>query len=409
MSLEGGGSVQHHLWRIKYTELNELYATMTLRTLGASLIAIFIPIFLLKIGYSLRDIFAINLMMYSLEFLLEYPCTVLIRKYGPKHLIALSLPFLIAHFLLLMTLPTYHWPLWTIAATGGITMATFWQAYHYDFSRTKHRKKTSREVSKLYISIALMGAIAPFIGGYIATHFGISWVYALATFILIIAALPLLKTGEPHRRVRKINLGRVDIRDIKMDVLANMGSAVEATSGGIVWPLFIFLIIASYQGVGLITSLALVITVLVTYFVGRWSDKTNRKKYIKMGGLMSSFSFILQTLASTVLHVFSLNIFRSLANSVFATPFASEYYLHADEQSRSEYLFYMESAVDLGRVILFFVLFVSTFFLQEKAILIVGLSLGALGAFLSTLMPLAKCEICDPIENKELRVGRRPA
>ena len=114
MSLSDHQMTQHQLFRIKHTELNEIFFVMSLRSFVCSMISIFVPIYLLLLGYSLFDILILHIVMYSTEMVFEYVSASYIAEVGPKHTIALSLIPLIAHFWMLSTLPSYHWPLWFI-------------------------------------------------------------------------------------------------------------------------------------------------------------------------------------------------------------------------------------------------------------------------------------------------------
>jgi len=51
---------EHHnfLHFLKNRELNELYATMAIKSFSISLIGIFIPIYLLNLGYTLQSVFS---------------------------------------------------------------------------------------------------------------------------------------------------------------------------------------------------------------------------------------------------------------------------------------------------------------------------------------------------------------
>ncbi len=399
-------TVSHQLFRLRFTELNEIYATMSLRTLGLGLIGIFIPIFLYLNHYSIRDFMLIYLIMYVTELVFEYVSAKKIRTIGPKHLIAFSIPITIAHFWILGTLPIYHWPLWLIGVVGGIGMALYWQPYHYDFSLSKHRRKATREVSRVYILLALMSAMAPFLGGIIATQFGVGWLYLIVLLILGCSIFPLLKTSEPIVPKGDFDLHKIKLKDIWRDIISYIGNGWESTTVASFWPLFVFLIVKNYQSVGFLTSLALVITVVTTYYVGKQADKRDRSKFIKTSGLASGLLNALQIFALTASHVMMLNLGRNLADSLGNAPYTSEYYLHADERSRSEYLYVMESMIDIGRIFLFGSLIILSYFTTTRLVLIAALILGGVGSLLFTLMPRAQCEICHPTENRKIRVSR---
>jgi MFS family permease len=407
--LQGGSSqsISHHFWRLKYTELNEIFAFMSLRSFALSLVSIFIPIYLYVSGYGFNGLATFYLVMFTVELIFEFPVAVFIKRFGPKHLIALSTPFLLTHFMMLLTIKNYNWPLWSLAFTGGLSLALYWQSYHYDFSRAKHRKKTSIEIGKLYITVAILGVLAPFVGGLIATKFGIEWVYGAVIIILTSGIGILFKTTDTNFRPGKLNFGNIKLGEISGDMIAYGGYMIEACASLQIWPLFLFLIVRSYEKVGLVTSTALLVTIITTYYVSKNSDRNGRMQYLRSGGFLSGIVSFLKIFVVSLPQAFGINIFKSFANSIQASPFVSEYYIHADEESRSEYIYLMESANDLSKIFLYGFLLVLLLFLPEDSVIIIGLLMGAIGAFVSMLMPPAKCEICGQIENKKIKLGRR--
>lgn len=391
MSFNDHQSAQHQLFRMRFTELNEIFAVMSLRSFAVSMIGIFVPIYMYTLGYSLQEIFLLHIIMFFIEFAFELVAAQVISKLGPKHSIALSMPFLVAHFWLLSTVPQYHWPLWLIAAAGGISLALYWQGYNYDFSRSKTKNGATKDISRLYIMLAVLGAIAPFVGGTIATYFGFQALYGVVIGLLMIVFLPLIWFKEKQRS-RPLNSGSIKLSDIYRDILAYGGSGMEASVTMIIWPLFVFAIVGTVQKVGIITSLTVILSIMVTYFVGKKVNNGNRHNFVKYGGLVDSLTYIVIIFVDTFGQILSLNFVRALIGSLRSAPFTSEYYLHADERSRSEYILAMECGIDFARISMFSSLFLLTFLLPSTQVLIIGLLFGALGSILTSIMPRAKCE-----------------
>lgn len=384
--------VQHQLFRVRFTELNEIFAVMSLRSFVCSMIGIFGPIYLFTLGFTIREIFFMHLVMFSVEFLFEYISARMISQFGPKHTIAISMPFLIVHYWLLLTVPNFGWPLWFVGITGGIHLALYWQAYHYDFSKSKHKKEATKDVSRLYIFLAFLGGIAPLIGGVIATNLGFGVLYGLVIGMLFVVFIPLLKSGERHVP-KSFSLKGIKLRCLAGDLLAYSGSGMEASTSLVSWPLFVFFIVGTSQNVGMITSGALVLTIVITYLVGKNVNNKNRHGYIRAGSIMDGIIYAMLTLVETFGQIFSLNFARSLVSSLRNAPFVSEYYLHADEHKRAEYIFVMESVIDLVKVFMYGILIFLSYRLGSRELLISGLLFGALGAFFTGFMPRAKCEL----------------
>jgi hypothetical protein len=117
--------------------------------------------------------------------------------------------------------------------------------------------------------------------------------------------------------------------------------------------------------------------------------------------------YIAKALANTILHILSLDVLTSIAGAISSSPFTSEYYLHADEESRSEFIALMESSIDFFRVIVLSILFGLTFFFSVRIVLVTGLVLGAVGSLMMTLMPPAKCEEKD-FKDAKIKLIPRP-
>lgn len=406
MKLGGEHLFSHHLFRLKYTELNEIYTVMAFRSFVVSLIGIFVPIYLWNLHYSLAEILFFELLIYLGEGLLEIPMAHLNARFGPKHLIAASMPVMVVHFLLLWTIPNYHWNIFFVAFTASLATALFWQAYHWDFSRSKHALKASSEVASIVILSSMAGATAPFLGGFISDQFGIGYVFMLVSFLLVFSIIPLFKTKELHVPQR-IDFNRLKLAKIRNDLISYAGLASQGIVGMVIWPIFVYLIVRTYQNVGLATSGALLLSLFFTYILGKKADQGKRRAYLKTGSLLMSLVYFIKVIATTIFHVFSLDFFSNLANSFFYAPFVSEYYLHADEESRSEYIIVMEMTCDFTRALILIILLFFTLYYPDKTILIIGLLIAGLGSLLIGFMPQAKSEKLT-INNTNIKIMPQP-
>lgn len=398
--------IKHHLFRLKYTELNEVFYFMAIRAFALSLFGIFTPIYLYRSGFAVSSIFGYYLAMYMAELLLEYFSGTMIKRFGPKHVIVFSIPFLTIHLWQLFSLQQFHWSPYLIGITGGISLALNWQAYHYDFSRAKHQRKVTREVGKLYIALSLLGAIAPLIGGYLSARYGVNIVLLISIFMLILGSTVLFKTKDTNFRKGRINLGNIRLSEVKNDLLAYMGMGWESSAASQIWPFFLGLIIVSYAKIGLISSLSVVLVIIVTYWVSHLSDKGKRMNFIKYGSFGNAFIGIAQIFVETVTQAFATNLFRSFTQSVQTSPFEAEYYLRADEESRSEYLLLMESATDLSKIFYFSILLGLSLYLSLKAVVVTGLIMGAMGSLLVPLIPSVSQKI--DYKNAKIKIMPKP-
>lgn len=376
---------KHIVDRIKYTELNEIYWSLALKTIATSFITVFIPIYLYKLGYSLTEVFlyfvALN---FFLLFLKELAARIIIRI-GPKHVMALSYPMMIVYFAMLLTWPTYKWNLFLMVFVSAFEMALFWMSYHFDFSKAKHKDSCTSEVSKVEILISVCGAVTPFIGGVIASRYDISFTFMIAIFFLIFAAIPLFKTSEPYIR-QNIDMKKIELKKIWKDLAASFGMGIDSGAASVAWPLFIFFIVKTYENVGIVESVALILTVAISFLVGKYADRTNRHDLIKRGGSLNAFMWLIKTLAQNALHVLAFNIVHAVAFPILKLPFESEFYIHADEEARLEYILNTESAIDIGRALYFLILVISSIYFGLRMVFIIAFVIAAFCAFLTGMM-----------------------
>lgn len=403
MKLGGEQLASHHIFRQKHTDLNEIYYVMALRSFIVSFVGIFVPIYLWNLGYSLADILLIEFLIYFGEALLEIPTAYLLARYGAKKLIAISMPILVAHFLILWTIPNFHWSMPVISFSASLATVLFWQAYHWDFSKAKHNHEASKEVSVIVIISSITGASAPFIGGFIASRFGIDYVFGIVAVLLFFTLIPLFRKAPNHIK-RKIDYHKLKMKRIKFQIISYAGLATQGAVGAVIWPIFVFLIVKTYENVGIVTSLALTLTLFITYFLGKSADHGNRHRYLRTGSFLMGLVYFVKAIASTFMHVFSLDFLSNIANSFFYAPFVSEYYLHADEESRIEYICIMESTSDLARACLLLTLLALTLFFDDRIVLILGLVFAGLASLLISLMPPSKDDV--EIKDKTIKVQR---
>ncbi|MDA1038362.1 MAG: hypothetical protein O2877_01585 [bacterium] len=91
---------------LKNKELDELFASMSLRSFAVSIIGIFIPIYLLQIGFSLVQVFLFFALLSIVHSISSLASIKVACKYGFKHSILFNTPLLIVFFLLLSVLET---------------------------------------------------------------------------------------------------------------------------------------------------------------------------------------------------------------------------------------------------------------------------------------------------------------
>jgi MFS family permease len=382
----------HILGKVKNVELSEIYWAMSLKTMALSFVGLFVPIYLYNLGYTPFTIFMYYGLVFFFKGISEEFFARLIIKIGPKHGFIYSFPILFSYLFMILTLPEYNWSIFLLAFISGSGLALSWFSYHVDFSKARKNDKSSKSLSQIQALLTISGAIAPFIGGFVATRFGMDKALLLSMITLLLAGIPLLRTREPHTPA-KINMKKIDINKIKGDMIGSVGLSLNNSALYEIWPFFIFLVVGTYEAVGSLESIALLLTVFTTIYLGRKINKDNRHKMLNKGAEINGSLFLIRSVAQSIFHIFFLNVAQSVFAPFLRIPFFSELYMHTDEEPRIEYLLMTERSMDYGRMFMFMFLAAISLFASIKMTLVVGILLGGLGSVLTGYIRPAKDEV----------------
>ncbi|MFC1687872.1 MFS transporter [Patescibacteria group bacterium] len=278
-------SLFHHRHKIEYAfrrEVNELYASLTVKNIAFRLITIFEPIYF----YLFFDKEILPVLWYFglvyLGFGLVSPLAgKILSRIGIKHSILISVFFAILYFIGLRSLTTYSSLIYVIPFLSILYKLFFWPAFHLDFARFSQGDRRARQVSILKMITLASGILSPFVGGLIIFHYGYSVLFIIVVVLLFTSVFPLFLSKEVY------NTFHFSMKDffrslfkpaLRRTEIALVAWGVEELAASLVWPIFIFLIIADYSVIGGITSAATVVAFLSAYWIGRLADKKGRRK-----------------------------------------------------------------------------------------------------------------------------------
>lgn len=378
--------VRHHLHSSKKLERSNIYWAMSLKTLGISLVSIFVPIYLYKNGFSLSLILLYFLIRELAELVLVVPTSQMLAKFGPKPTLTLGSALILPNLLLLLSLPSHPTLLVATAIIEGASISLFFLPYHYLFSAAVTKTSGGRQLGIMDILTNLVSAFGPLLGGIIATQFSFTAALVAAIIIVTIGIVPLLKRGSTFEPFR-FKMERPNVPFWPADLISNIGFGITEMAATVIWPLFIYLAVKSYQGIGLIVSLSLVITVALAYWTGRETDKGRDGLLLQAGAWWSALVHGIRIVGTTVTGATLLNLIGDVSHTLFRVPWSTEFYDHASRQDRASYIAYMELAVCVGRSLFWILLLLLAFSHSLKEVALLAFILGVIGSILVPLIP----------------------
>ena len=378
------GHFHYHILRIRLSELRRLYWAHTVKELANSMVTIFVPIYLYRLHYSLAAIMGYFLWSSVFWGVTQKPAKRWANRIGFNRIMGLGLLVQGLEILMLATIKQAHWPLWLIGLVYGISISLYWTQFRACFARSllHHRPGPAVGISSALLMLAY--GIAPAIGGAVASWLGITVLYGLTMLCFVAAALPLF-TGPEFMEREPFEMRELHWRTIWRDLAANQGGEVDAMIATTVWPLFIFLLVPTYVGVGVLSSVAVIASIVIALYVSRRQAR-KMSGYLKHGVSVVSLTNAIRLAMQSAGQIAGVNFFNGLGEALVITPFYSRYYHNAEREPLLPYVYAMLIACAVSDTLLFGFLLLLSLVVSVKVVLAVGLILAIPGSYAMRLM-----------------------
>lgn len=307
-------------------------------TFSRSMVAVFIPIFLLEIGYSIEEIilfyFIFNIFNVPLNFIARW----MVRKFGAKMVVIVGSLFSAAFFVGLFSLDINNWFLLIlIAFFAAIYDAFYWVSHLYLFMKCSHHKENiSGDTSVLQITRRVAGILAPALGAAILIFFDKKALIFISIVISVLSVLPLLKikdiSDKPYRKQK--NFKRFFKNwDIVKDYLSVGFYNVHVTVEGVIWPLFIYLFFSNIRSVAVLPVIVSLTTIIFMYFAGKIT-KEKRSKMIAIGSILIAFVWIMRLFVDNGIFYYVSVFMIGLFSILISVPVDSSIFEKGEDRDR---------------------------------------------------------------------------
>lgn len=343
-----------------------IYLNEVFRSLGMSLIGIFIPVYVYGLTGQIRPVFIFYLIYHLLALVAAPFVGKLMQRAGVDMVAVLGAVLRVIFMGLLIAAQSRLSLLWLSAFAWGLAVATTWLPYHYTVvAEDDGDGKFGHEVARITIAQKVASAVAPFIGGLIIFLLGFNSLYIAGIAFVAASVFPIL--------VDSFNKKGMDyeISHMFKEVLAKKnlpitvsltGEAIESQVYGVMRPLFVFLALASITQLGSIESVALVATMLIILWAGAWVDKKGMG-LMKIGVVINALALMLLPFFTVAWEFFLHNTIYLLVAVLVWTPFGAGVYRLATSGRKLEFFVGREIIIHLASAALyavFLLLFATT-------------------------------------------------
>lgn len=333
-------------------ELVSISSALNLFRFGSSIVGVFIPLVILQTGGQLWLITLFYLIYSFTKLFINYSAMRLILKKG-AHL-GLGLGFLFGAIQLFLVLG--------YSVGGGIvllvlsafslavTNAFIWNASHSYISKVMDSETKSSSIATIEIIGKSLSIVGPIFGASIGFFFGSFWLLVIAGLIIVLAFIPLWRMGQVNvvnqPEPIKYNLSGAP----KRDLIANFCFNVETTISIMLWPIYLAIVLNTFESIGFIAAIAGLASIIATWIAGHRGDKGHDRSVLKQGVVIVGLINIVRIFAYTPIIIGIVSSVYQAALSYLQNSWYGSYYGHAKNKG-SQYIISMEIMCDLAYVV----------------------------------------------------------
>ncbi|MDZ7786371.1 MAG: MFS transporter [Candidatus Saccharibacteria bacterium] len=367
-----------HFWRdATFDELSEVYIAMAFRSFALGMIGIFVPVYILTLGYGISTVALFYAVYFLCRIFLDFAAAYVIARFGPKHTLFIGYVVQILAAGSFSLVGAIGFPLYLSALIWGAASSLTFTSLHVDFSKIKHSDHGGKEVGYLNILQRVGGMIGPLIGGVVATLFNPELLFATAVLVLLLGLLPLFKTAEPVKTRQKLAFRELRVDKIKRDFLSVSFLYVENNLRVVLWPAFLTLFVFAeniYGTIGILASLGFFTSITAAYFAGKLVDSQKGWLLLRVTSIANAFVYGLRPFAQSVVGVLGINVISDSLTVAYRIPFKKGFYDAADQHPglRIVYITSVEAFGSLIKSVVWVQLFLLTYVLSTYQVIVAG-------------------------------------
>ncbi len=345
--------IEHYLAPHPSREVKEILQSTTILDFAVSLVMVFEPIYLYSQGFSIEQILLFYGAVYILYFFLLPIGGRICHSHGYEHTILISSPFLILYYLSFFAIAYSRLFIVAAVISLAIQKILYWPSYHSNFATWSEQTESGREISNTWAMASFASAAAPVLGGLIAAAAGFKIIFVVAAVLILASNIPLLRTPEffvPKPFSYGRAMGRLVQKKNRRKFLAYVGYGEEFVAL-VLWPIFVSTVIPDMFSLGVVMSLAMIVNVVVTLYVGGLTDDGGRLPVLRSGVFFAASSWLARLLVTGGLGVFLIDSFYRVAKNMIGVPLTSLIYDEARGEAATETVVFFEMALSIGKIL----------------------------------------------------------
>lgn len=330
-------------------EIQEVYLHSFLFKLAINLVSIFLPLYILDMGYGTTVVFTFFAIYYGVYLFASFPGAWVATKLGYKHTSLTASPFILIFYMLLRSNPGEPL-LYMTAILGGLSFNLYWMGMNPEIAESSHDGDREKETGYFFSMPTLAAMLAPTVGGLILSLYTFDLLFLAATALIGLSFTPFLFSDE-HKDGMDMNPRSFFSMEYFNDFMTYMFKGAQSMVKKVLWPLYLALVIQGSVNIGGAGSLLALGSAIASISLGKFTDDSNRNEVILSGVAVTSLTFIAMSFVTTPLVSFIVSFFNGLGRTAISLPVYSRAMDRAEEEDYVEYFAFREMGLSTGRTL----------------------------------------------------------
>ncbi len=367
-------------------DLALLFISRVLMRVSLGALGVFLPVFLYEsFGPALQSdkaaiqvVILIFLGIYALHLLLAPVASALFHRLGMRRMMAIGIFMASLSIVSLYFFDTWGKLNYTVAALSilfyiiatGVYRTLYWVPYHVDLAHELDSTSRSKQLAAMANLSDLLVVFAPMLGGVAIAFFeGFAQVFVIASFLMILAILPLLFMSDVYEYYSWTYLEtfkKLFSKENRSLFIAQAANGAQTIAALFFWPIYVYIIShKQYVILGAVTSLTIIFIMFLRWLVGKWMDKHSRNKALWAGVLLSATGWFMKIFVYTPVQAVFVDTYHRMGRAVNNLTFnAVTYEQSADSGTYiDEYTTLKEMAMNIGRIAMLLAVGLAIYFL----------------------------------------------
>ena len=118
-----------------------------------------------------------------------------------------------------------------------------------------------------------------------------------------------------------------------------------------VWPVFIYVIVAGYEKVGILVTVATLVATGLSLYIGKITDTSSKQSLLKIGTLFYGMIWLFRLLALTPYTVFAADALSRTGKDMNFIPLSTLTYERAEQSHKTvAYAVFYEQSLSIGKL-----------------------------------------------------------